>query len=51
MIDEDNDLEEKVDKIDLNNGIDSPLLTTANAKRKADKSVKKDSCIDFKMGK
>ena len=32
-------------------GVDSPLLTSANAKRKADKSIKKDSCIDFKMGK
>ena len=33
------------------NGIDSPLLTTANAKRKQDKTMKKDSCVDFKMGK
>ena len=30
---------------------DSPLLTSANQKRKLDKSLKKDSCLDFKMGK
>ncbi len=50
MVDEDS-FEEKADKVDINTGIDSPLLTTSNTKRKADKSVKKDSCIDFKMGK
>jgi hypothetical protein len=30
---------------------DSPLLTSANAKRKQDKNIKKDSCVEFKMGK
>lgn len=30
---------------------DSPLLTSANPKRKLNKSLKKDSCVDFKMGK
>ena len=30
---------------------DSPLLTSANPKRKENKSLKKDSCVDFKMGK
>ena len=30
---------------------DSPLLTSANPKRKLDKNLKKDSCVDFKMGK
>lgn len=30
---------------------DSPLLTSANPARKADKMLKKDSCLDFKMGK
>jgi serine/threonine protein kinase len=50
MADEDS-FEEAADKVDINGCIDSPLLTTSNAKRKADKSMKKDSCIDFKMGK
>ena len=49
MLDESGELEER-DSVNMN-GIDSPLLTTANNKRKLDKSVKKDSCIDFKMGK
>ena len=31
--------------------LDSPLLTTANQKRKLNKSLKKDSCADFHMGK
>ena len=30
---------------------DSPLLTSANPARKQDKMLKKDSCVDFKMGK
>lgn len=30
---------------------DSPLLTTANPKRKLDKNMKKDSCVEFHMGK
>ena len=30
---------------------DSPLLTSANPKRRVDKSLKKDSCVDFHMGK
>ena len=30
---------------------DSPLLTSANPKRKLNKSLKKDSCVDFKMAK
>ena len=30
---------------------DSPLLTSANPARKQDKTLKKDSCLDFKMGK
>ena len=30
---------------------DSPLLTSANPPRKQDKMLKKDSCVDFKMGK
>ena len=31
--------------------LDSPLLTTANQKRKLDKNIKKDSCVDFHMAK
>lgn len=31
--------------------LDSPLLTTANQKRKLDKNLKKDSCVDFHMAK
>lgn len=31
--------------------LDSPLLTSANARRKLDKNLKKDSCVEFKMGK
>ena len=31
--------------------IDSPLLTTANQERKRNRKMKKDSCVDFKMGK
>ena len=30
---------------------DSPLLTSSNPARKLDKMIKKDSCVDFKMGK
>lgn len=30
---------------------DSPLLTSANQKRKLDKNMKKDSCVDFHMAK
>ena len=30
---------------------ESPLLTSANPARKVDKTIKKDSCVDFKMGK
>lgn len=30
---------------------ESPLLTSSNPKRKLEKNLKKDSCIDFKMGK
>lgn len=30
---------------------ESPLLTTANEKRKQAKDLAKDSCLDFKMGK
>lgn len=30
---------------------DSPLLTSSNSSRKQDKMIKKDSCVDFKMGK
>lgn len=30
---------------------DSPLLTSGNPARKQDKTIKKDSCVDFKMGK
>ena len=36
---------------DIVNGVDSPLLTSANPKRKNDRNVKKDSCVEFKMGK
>jgi serine/threonine protein kinase len=32
-------------------GCDSPLLTSANPKRRLDKTLKKDSCVDFKMGR
>jgi len=30
---------------------ESPLLTTSNPLRKLDKTIKKDSCVEFKMGK
>ena len=30
---------------------ESPLLTSANPLRRLDKNIKKDSCVDFKMGK
>ena len=30
---------------------ESPLLTTSNPARKQDKMLKKDSCVEFKMGK
>jgi serine/threonine protein kinase len=30
---------------------DSPLLTSANPARKKETMLKKDSCVDFKMGK
>ncbi len=30
---------------------DSPLVTSANPLRKLDKSIKKDSCVNFVMGK
>lgn len=30
---------------------DSPLLTSANPKRRLDKTLKKDSCVDFHMAK
>ena len=30
---------------------DSPLLTSANPKRKLNKSLKKDSCVEFKIAK
>jgi serine/threonine protein kinase len=30
---------------------ESPLLTSGNPQRRMDKSIKKDSCVDFKMGK
>ncbi len=30
---------------------DSPLLTSGNQARRQDKVLKKDSCVDFKMGK
>jgi hypothetical protein len=30
---------------------DSPLLTSANPKRTEVKNLKKDSCVEFKMGK
>lgn len=30
---------------------DSPLLTTSNPARRLDKTLKKDSCVDFRMGK
>lgn len=30
---------------------ESPLLTSSNPARKYDKTIKKDSCVDFKMGK
>lgn len=30
---------------------DSPLLTSANPKRRLDKSLKKDSCVEFHMNK
>lgn len=30
---------------------DSPLLTSANPRRRQNKSLKKDSCVDFKMSK
>lgn len=30
---------------------ESPLLTSANPARRQDKLLKKDSCVDFKMGK
>lgn len=32
-------------------GCDSPLLTSANPKRRLDKTLKKDSCVDFHMAK
>ena len=31
--------------------MDSPLLTSGNRNRKLNKKIKKDSCIEFKMGK
>lgn len=30
---------------------ESPLLMSANPARKLDKNIKKDSCVDFVMGK
>lgn len=30
---------------------DSPLLTSANQERLMKKTIKKDSCVDFKMGR
>ena len=30
---------------------DSPLLTSSNQARKKEQMLKKDSCVDFKMGK
>lgn len=30
---------------------ESPIVTTANPARKEDKLIKKDSCVEFKMGK
>lgn len=30
---------------------DSPLLTSANPKRRLDKTLKKDSCVEFHMAK
>lgn len=30
---------------------ESPILTTANEKRKQVKDLVRDSCLDFKMGK
>ena len=31
--------------------LNSPLLTSANKKRKEDRNLKKDSCVEFQMGK
>ena len=31
--------------------VDSPLLTSGNQARRQDKALKKDSCVDFKMGR
>lgn len=31
--------------------LNSPLLTSANQKRKEDRNLKKDSCVNFQMGK
>lgn len=30
---------------------DSPLLTSSNPARRLEKGIKKDSCVEFKMGK
>lgn len=35
----------------LSPSCESPLLTSGNPARKLDKTIKKDSCVDFKMGK
>lgn len=34
-----------------NQNCESPLLTTANQERLMKKTIKKDSCVDFKMGR
>ena len=31
--------------------MDSPLVTSGNPVRRLDKAIKKDSCVDFKMGR
>ena len=43
--------EEGVIETEGSTKIDSPLLTTANQERKRNRKIKKDSCVDFKMGK
>lgn len=41
-------MEESLRKVNLGQ---SPILTTANEERKKEKSLHRDSCLNFKMGK
>ena len=50
---EEEEVEEKEEKMkpSFSAECDSPLLTSANPKRRLNMSLKKDSCVDFKMPK